>query len=79
MGNPSAIFVQLLLFWLFWSKFGPKNSHKMSPRTIHDFRAILGQFCPFLPKIDQNFMGPDSFKSHKNDENKQKIVYSHNN
>ena len=39
---------------------------------------ILGQFCPFLPKIDQNFMGPDSYKSQKNDENK-KMDYSHNN
>ena len=39
---------------------------------------ILGQFCPFLPKIDQNFTGPDSYKSQKKDEN-TKIVYSHNN
>ena len=40
---------------------------------------ILGQFCPFLPKIDQNFSGPGSYKFQKNDENQRKIIYSHNN
>ena len=34
-GSKEAIFVQLLLFW---PKFGPKNSHKMSPKTLNDLK-----------------------------------------
>ena len=37
-GPKRAIFVQLLLFWLFWPKFGPKISHKMSPKTLNDLK-----------------------------------------
>ena len=36
MAQKGAIFVQLLLFWLFWPKFGPKISHKMSPKTLNE-------------------------------------------
>ena len=35
--------------------------------------AILGQFSPFLPKIDQTFTGPGSYKLQKNDENQKKL------